>query len=269
MESRKMKDQNAVPAPQVDAIHHVAERARALRHAFRWVVWTGVPFMITIVATTLVQILAQAFLRRQINTDMAYVCAALLLIPVLSAVGWMVVEQVRLHKAFSELRGIFVPGRRDVRQIAPPSAIGPLLEATLAEATLLGVWEDSEIEGAAELLGALLRSVRAEEEVVLTEDQRKRLHELVMPGRWDYWFTGAGGVGGKNTVVLGMLRHKLRPDAIAALAFLGNSSSIPVLERFAGKTDDPQLKQSALQSVEQIRARLQYDPEQRLRGQRA
>jgi len=112
------------------------------------------------------------------------------------------------------------------------------------------VWENSEIESAAALLGALLQSLRAEDEVILTKDQRKRLHELVMPGRWDPWFMGAGGVGGKYTMVFQTLRHNLRPAAIGALGLLGDSSSIPVLERFARKTDDPDLLSDALRAAE-------------------
>ena len=261
----KMKDQNTAPTPPIDAINRAAERAYALRLPARWMAGTAVPWIIITLATPIFQLLAEAFLGRPIDHAVAFLYELPLMIPFLSVGIWWLVERSHLRKAFRELHGIFVPGHNAAWQIVPPLAIGPLLEATLAEATLISVWENDDIASVTELLGALLESIQVEDEAVLTEFQRKRLHELVMPGCW----YDTGGVGGKNTVVLNTLRGKLRPAGIGALAVLGDSSSILVLERFARKTDDPDLRQTVLQSIEQIRERLQYGPAEMLRASRA
>src|SRR5579872_4737377 len=138
----------------------------------------------------------------------------------------------------------------DARQVASSSAIGPLLDATLVSA--LNCFE---VGPAAALLDALLRAIRAEDSVVLTGDQRIYLHELVSPGRWWTW-TRAYPKACGNAMVEG-LRRELRPAAIGALGSLGDGSSVSVLEQFARTTSDPDLRHSALHSVDQIRQRLQ------------
>src|SRR5579872_6881659 len=106
-----------------------------------------------------------------------------------------------------------------------------------------------------ESLAAERRAIRAEDSVVLTGDQRIYLHELVSPGRW-WRYTRAYPKACGNAMVEG-LRRELRPAAIGALGSLGDGSSVSVLEQFARTTSDPDLRHSALHSVDQIRQRLQ------------
>ena len=100
-------------------------------------------------------------------------------------------------------------------------------------------------------------SVRTEDEVILIATQRHLLHELVMRGYWH-----RNGLEEAE-------RTALRLPAIRALGLLGNFSSISVLERCARKTTDLALRQSALQSIEEIRERLKYGPEVMLRASQA
>lgn len=234
-----------------ETIDKVAQHARSLHTCMRRLMWAGLPAVLLMVAVTLVN----AGSHRSFS-DAQFLWMGILLLPVVPLFVWMIVEQSRLRKAFRGLGDAFPSGPRDVRQIASPSSIGPLLEGTLAAATIITAWDHKDIDSATALLGALLQSVGAEDKVVLTEDQRKRLEELVLPGRGDSWFKGTGGVGGKSTVTLQTLRGVLCPAAVGALGFLGDPSSVPVLERFAGKTKNVDLRALALQSVEQIRKRL-------------
>jgi len=179
--------------------------------------------------------------------------------------GWWVVKAERFRNDFRILRGIFVPGRENAREVAPPSAIGPLLEGTIAEAAIVGMSEADGLMVATALLTALLQSLRPEDEVVLTLHQRERLHEIIMPPKKELWF-GTGGVGGKNSVAVRNLRDRLRPTVVGAMGMLGNSSSIPLLERFAATTQNSDLRASALHALELVRERVRYGPEQMLRA---
>jgi len=133
--------------------------------------------------------------------------------------------------------------------------IGPLLEVTLTAARRGGFMNMPEA-----LLVSLLSSLREADEVVLTQEQRGLLHELVI-----HQMTIRNGVEKINNIA----RNEVRPAAISALALLGNRSSLPVLERFARKTRDPELRQAALHSADQIRERMPSDPEQMLRAANA
>jgi hypothetical protein len=261
-----MQDRNTGSTPQVDAIDRVLERAYAMRLPVRWMAWTGAPWIAITIATPVLHLLAEAFLGQKLDLAVAYLYELPLMLPFLSMGCWWAVEQGRFRKAFPELRNVFVPGQSDARQIAPPSAIGPLLEVTLAEAGVIGIWDEKELTSVTALLDALLRSLRLEDAVALTADQRKRLHEIVMPGRREDWYLGVGGVGGKKTVVYQRVCDRLRPAAIKALGLLGDASSIRPLERFANKTRSPEMRTSALHSVTQIRERSEHGPEQSLQA---
>ena len=236
-------------APKLEeTINEMGQRARDLQARMRTLLWAIVPLGLVGAGIALVNTISHHGLG-----DAEFVLMGLLALPALGALVWMVVAQGRLLKSFQGLRGSFVPGPSDVRKVASPSAIGPLLEATLAAATITSAWDHSAIDAATALLDALLQSVRPDDKVVLTEDQRNRLQELVLPGRGDFMFKGAGGVGGKTTVALQTLRGNLGPAAVRGLGVLGDLTSVPVLERFARTTRDDTLRQSALHSIEQIR----------------
>ena len=169
----------------------------------------------------------------------------------------MVVEYVRESRSHRILREIFRPGCSDVRQNVSSSAISPLLDI------LSSTIDDNFFSVLIVLLKDLLKSLRAEDALILTKDQRNILHGLIMPGRQD------PGAARSTTELQETERRALRPSVVSALALLGNSSSIPVLERFARKTDDSELRQAALQSITHIRERLLYGPEEMLRASRA
>ncbi|MCW3099647.1 MAG: hypothetical protein JWL77_5265 [Chthonomonadaceae bacterium] len=150
--------------------------------------------------------------------------------------------------SFGKLADLLMPGQNDVRQSVSTSMIGPLLDVMMPGAIHGGF-----LLALATLLGDLLKSVRPDEGVVLTESQRNLLHELVTPKllRADWLKTSYGPWIEKD------VRSVLRAPAVRGLGVLGNDASIPILERFARKTGDADLRALALQSVEQIRERLQ------------
>lgn len=235
-----------------ETIKDLGQRALDLQARMRTLMWATLPLGIVFVGVFLLN----ASLHQGTN-NVEFILMGLAALPAIGAMVMMVVAQGRLSKAFKGLHYTSSPSLDDVRQFAPPSAIGPLLEGTLAAATITSAWDHRAIDSATALLNALLQSVRPEDQVVLTSDQRQRLQDLVLPGRGDSMLKGAGGVGGKSTVALQNLRNALCTAAVGALGVLGDLSSIPLLERFAGQTRDGDLKQSALRSVEQIRARQQ------------
>ncbi|MCW3054606.1 MAG: hypothetical protein JWN14_3776 [Chthonomonadales bacterium] len=264
-----LTDQIATSTSPVDAINRAAACAQAMRRPAQWLAWGAALYVGGTVGIVALTLLVQALSGQPTDKGiplLPVLCVQPLMLPCLVVAGWYWKEAERLRSAFRELKGIFVPEQNDPRQIAPPSAIGPLLEATLAEATLLGMWQEKELASATALLDALLRSVREEDAVILTDFQRQRLHEIVITRGRDNWFLGSGGVGGKNTVIIANLRGKLRPAAITALGVLGNSSSLPTLERFAKTTQNATLRASSLLSIEQIQKRLRYGSEQMLRA---
>ena len=247
-----MTDNSDGSALQEDMIHEAARRARKCKSVRRAVVLATAPIVLLIVPAGIINMGGEG------ATNTLLLWAMLLISPVLPIFVWMNVEWGRAETSYSKLNHIFLTGHSDARQSVSSSAIGSLLEVTMTDGVGL-----SFLETLAALLVDLLKSVRAEEEVVLTANQRHILHELVMPGRWDWCQVREGpGIGEAE-------RRALRTAAVHALAVLGNGSSIPVLERFARKTDDPDLRQTALQSIEQIRERLQYGPAEMLRASRA
>lgn len=163
---------------------------------------------------------------------------------------WMVVDQRFGLKARGKLTHLLASRQEEIRGNIRSSEIGPLLELILTGA-IKGNFYDVPA-----LLVSLLSSLRAEEEVVLTQEQREALHELVIDPMTIH--------GSFSTVEA--IRRKVRPAAIRALALLGNRSSLPVLERFARKTHNPELRQAARQSADQIRERMAYEPQQMLRA---
>ena len=167
---------------------------------------------------------------------------------------WVIAEQGRLGESCRSLSDRLTPGHSDFDQSVSASSIGPLLELTLTGSC-------SHVPTA--MLVDMLQSVRPEEAVVLTADQRRLLHVLVIAGTWDALTMRNGPSLNEEE------RYALRPPAISALAVLGNSSSIPVLERFIQKTLDLKLRASALQSIEQIRKRAQVRPAEMLRASTA
>jgi len=232
----------------------------------QWIARISILYIGASIGTAALSLLFQVLMGQPTNEGIPLLpisCVQLLILPclVISSRYWK--EERLLRKAFRELKGIFVPGQNAPPQIATPAVIGPLLEATLAEATLLGVWQEDELASAGALLDALLQSIREEDAVILTNFQRQRLHEIVLLRGRDNWFLEH--VKG-NTVALANLRGKLRPAAIAALGVLGNSSSLPILRRFAKTTQNESLRAAALHSIAQIQERLRYGPEQMLRA---
>lgn len=171
------------------------------------------------------------------------------------AVGWMLTVQGCATESCGKLSDLFRDEHSDTRRSLTSADIGPLLDITVA---ICG----NSLEVPTAMLGDALKAVRAEDEVNLTENQRNFLHELVTPKFLHFKLRDGPPMLEKD-------RGKVRPAVIAALALLGNRTSIPVLERFARKTKDSVLRQSALQSVEQIRERLKYGPDQMLRASRA
>jgi hypothetical protein len=233
-----------------DVIRHLGQRALELKARMRTVKWATLPLGLMFVLVVTVDTIIHRH-----SDDVESLLIGLAMLPPLVALGWMVMAQERLRKAFKGLRYPSSPNLEDVRRIASPSAIGPLLEGSLAAATVISAWDHSAMDSATALLDALLKSVRLEDRVVLTADQHRCLQELVLPGRGDA-FQGAGGVGGKRTVALQNLCDRLCPTALRALGLLGDASAIPVLERFARPPRDSALQQIAVRSAAQIRERI-------------
>jgi hypothetical protein len=135
---------------------------------------------------------------------------------------------------------------------------------SLIDITYMTVSQGMGVTPIVQLLGNQLFSLSREDAVTLSPLRRKFLHvlisrnELSVPKwqRTDYHNHRTG------------IQQELLPAIVYALGFIGDRTSIPVLERFADFTDDPELRQSALNSIEQIRERLKYGPEQMLRASR-
>ncbi len=241
-----MPDQPGTSIHETAAIHELAHQARQVRLCMRTMDWMKMPFVL---------MLAYALLFCQIDDRpastgwMLSVLFSTLLTSLMFV--WMYVEQRRTLKAWRKLRHILASRQEEIRGNIRFSEIGNLLEVTVT-----GARKGSFVDVPAALLGSLLRSLRAEDEVVLTQDQRELLHELVIPRK-------TIRNGGQ---IVDIARNEVRTAATIALALLGNRSSLPVLERFARKTDDPALRKAALQSADQIRERMPYDPKQMLRA---
>ena len=158
-----------------------------------------------------------------------------------------VYEEQSAGVSFGELSDLLAPGQGDVRQSVSAASIAPLLDTMMPGAIHGGF-----LEALAALLGSLLTSVRTADGVVLTAVQRDLLHELVKRKllRWDWLKTSYG------PWIDAPVRRELRLPAIRSLGALGNISSVSVLERFARKTKAADLREAALQSVEQLRTRL-------------
>jgi len=246
----------------MEKINRVLECARATRVPARWALLTGGGWLVLTLITLLIKMLVESFTGQQSDNALVFLYEAPLLIPFLGVGCWWMVEQGRLHEAFYSLRHIFVPGRQSAREIASPDVIGPLLEVILAEAGAVGTLEADVLVSPTELLKALMRSLRPEDDVILTHSQRAQLHEIVLPTLGQQFL----GNGAKNAVVIQNLRNKLRPAAVNALGVLGDSFSIPLLERFAATTQNAEMRASALHSLEQIRERVRSGPEQLLRA---
>jgi len=255
--------------PQADAINRVAKRVGVLLLAARWVTRTMPSWIVMSVGSAFVLMGVNAFLKPPIDPIILAFGMLASFFPVLCIWIWFVEEWKRFRKALPELKYVSVPECNDVRQIVPPAKISLLLDVMAAAP--IAPYEQfayEDVEATAGLLSALLRSVQAEDEVTLTEFQRKLLHEFVITTRSfrDNWHIGAKGMYGTNTQIFDQICRELRPDAIRALGVLGNRSSLTLLERFAKTTDNPDLRQAALLSAEQIRDRLKYGSEQMLRA---
>ena len=181
-----------------------------------------------------------------------FVLIPILLIMVKTGIAWR-------HEAMTErkLTKLLRSDYRELRRDVSSGAIAPLL-------VVIGCQRNDDLfPTLMALLSDLLKAIQEEDALDLTKEQRQVLHKLVEPGKQDATVARSAHELGEAE------RRELRPSIVRALAWLGNASSIPVLERFSEFTDDPELRQSALQSVEQIRARLQYGPEEMLRASRA
>ena len=248
-----MTNQHCEPTLAENTIKEVALQARTLRTCIHALMWTAL-LCTLMMATAAIENMS----RLQPVSNTLFCRLVLLALPMLPMFGWMAVERRRTNRSCSKFRDTFIDEHNDVQQGLSSSTIGPLLDVTMT-----GAINGNFLQVPTTLLGDLLKSIRVENEVILTNDQRQLLHELVIRGHWDRIKVRDGP---------GMDEHErcaLRPSAIGALALLGNGSSISVLERFARKTDDPELQQSALLSVEQIRERLRSRPEEMLRASRA
>jgi len=262
-----MTDQTNTPTQETAAIHDVARHARRVRFCIRALCWATMPSVLMIVTE-----LPFRLIDHRPASTVWLLWTLFSMLPVFPVLVCMVVEQERTHKAWRKFTHLLAPRQgeikrtwrawnfstdlsasrqEEIRSNISSSEIGPLLEVTLT-----GARNGSFIDVPSVLLVSLLRSLREEDEVVVTQEQRGLLHEFVL-----HQMTIRNGVEKVD-----IARNEVRPAAISALALLGNRSSIPVLERFARKTHDPALRQAALQSADQIRERMPYDPEQMLRS---
>jgi len=244
-----MTDQPVTPTQEAAAIHDIARHARRLRLCVRRLYWTMMPFVLMIGYITLFSLVDH----RPASTIGLFL-AIFAAVPMFSMFVWMIVEQQRAGKSCTTFTELLTSRQEEIKGNLSPSEIGPLLEVTMT-----GAINGNFIEVPAALLGSLLSTCRAEDEIVLTQEQRGLLHELVI-----HHLRISDGAG-----MIESTRRKVRPAAISALALLGNRSSLPVLERFARKTDNPALRQAALHSADQIRERMPYDPKQMLRAANA
>jgi hypothetical protein len=175
---------------------------------------------------------------------------SMLVIPVLLCVVIVIWNK---QSAWRNLSVSFTTKQTTVQDSLSSSSIGPMLEVTF-----LG--ENARcIQPSVALLNRLLKSVDIGDAVVLTLNQRGLLHICVTQGHWG-WLPLQDGNG------LQAERCDLRPAAVSALGVLGDPTSIPILERFARKSKDPDLCASALRSTGQIRERFSYGSEQMLRA---
>ena len=239
-------------ALQEETINEAARRTRKCRSIQRTMLFALSPCVLLIVIVMIVH--PQGPLLKAL-----LFWGMLLISPFFPILVWMIVEGGRMSTSYSQIADTFVASQGYALQSVSSSTIGSLLEITLS-----GAINGSVLQVPAALLSDLLKSVRAEDEVVLTTIQRRLIHELILKEWWDWNGTIRPGPGISEAE-----RSALRPSAISALAVLGNRSSISVLERFARKTENSELRESALQSIAQIRERLRYGPEEMLRASRA
>jgi hypothetical protein len=248
-----MTNPSGKPTLEEETIIEMARRARMLHICTRALSWTVLPCLFGITFAVITSVAQHQHAGASLFWKML-----LPTFPLLSVCIWIAVEAVRTKSVCSKFSDVFTTGRSDALSGVSSSAIGPLLDMLMP-----GAINADFLPRQVALLGDLLKSVREEEDVFLTADQRNQLHELVIVGRWHWFNLHDDRQLGEDE------RRAVRPSAISALAVLGNRASIPVLERFARKTDDPELHASALHSLEQIRERLQYGPEQMLRASTA
>jgi hypothetical protein len=248
-----MTEQSGNPVLAEETINKSARRARNLRTCMRGIVWTTLPC-----AFAMMSVLIANAARHQPDNQSLCFWMLLMASPMLPFFLWMVAELALQSMSRREFSDVFVEGHSADRQGVSSALIGPLLDITMA-----GAVNGNILPLPTALLGDLLKTVRAEDEVVLTADQRHFLYRLVIRGHWDSINSLYGPEIGESVFC------ELRPAAIDALAVLGNSSSISVLGRFARKTKDSVLRQSALHSIKQIRERMRFGPDQMLRASRA
>ena len=267
-----MTDQTNTPTQETAAIHDVARHARRVRFCIRALCWATMPPALVIVSAVL---LSLVYHRPPGSVFLFWFLALFSLLPMFPALVCMVIEQSHTFKTWDRFMHLLAPRQGQIKRIwrgwelstdlsasnqeeirgkMSVAEIGPLLEVTLTAARRGGF-----LNMPAALLVSLLSSLREADEVVLTQEQRGLLHELVI-----HQMTIRNGVE-----IAELALPEVRPAAISALALLGNRSSLPVLERFARKTHDPALRQAALQSADQIRERMPYDPKQMLRAANA
>ncbi len=245
-----------MPMQVVEAINQLTRRARALETARQWL---GRSALTGLIAFFLYAGYALTHEYSKGPVTIPYKLFLMIpLLPCLLMVIWAVIASHRLRKAYRQYSSVFALEHNQNWQRVSAAAIGPLLEVTLT-----GMIDGRFVERPISLLFTLLKSVRAEDEVNLTPFQLQLLHELVAPGRTNWKRVGSTRHRCEN--VEAMRREEL-PTVIGTLGLLGNSSSISLLERFSKMTDEEPLRQVALQSIEQIRERMRYGPEQMLRA---
>lgn len=167
---------------------------------------------------------------------------------------WLFVTLTRWAQRSGELDLLLSEDGSDVDTRLSPTMIGPLLEIVGGE---VGVQSNFRMPLAT--LRSLLLTVREEDSVMLTPKQRKYLHTLTQERfrHIDY---------PPSDVHLREASGDLCMAAVSALGVLGNSASIPMLERFARKTNRPEFQAATRRSIEQIRGRMHYGSEQLLRA---
>jgi len=232
-----------------EAFAEVAHQARKFSRLKAAVLWAMVPLVLCVVLNA-----------RKIGSEKMLDGMILLFIPPLMLFFYgLFFVFGRVGASYKQLRAAITTEPAAVLQSVSPAGIGPLLEVALSDSV------DREfLLGSTGLLVEVLKSVREDTPVLVTSHERSLLHKIVLHGWWDWEEFGRAGTR------IGETEYRaLRSPAVRALGVLGNSASIPVLKRFARKTDDPKLRESALQSIEQIRKRLQDGPEQMLRPSKA
>lgn len=236
------------------ALKVTARRARALHAVSQALGWSTLPVLLTIAGSMLSSALHLT------GNEHLFAWLTLAATPLFLLFLCMMIEMMRASAACRKLRSLFLVVHRPGSRLVSPAAIGPLLDMMQAVEADVNFFEVP-----VALLGELLESAREEDHVVLSEAQRGVLHRLVIRGRWDReWLKKRS-----EPVFEKAFDYEARPPAIHALAWLGDRSSIAVLERFAAQTGDVDLRAAALLSTEQIRRRLVYSPEELLRGSSA